>query len=242
MMTTSSRLDVTCWSDTDTAWLLLVTSVTLCVVVLVQATLVQTAKDTGSLNYNVVRGCLSPALRYGMHVCVLLVLSAVQLVLLSTSSCVNLTEPVPTELLLVPLLLVLGRTALVYAILGQLWYKLRPVSWPGNPRAHKIQRQPQWDFRTHHYNEKNNTIIYQHVSPTQQQSSQLLTGEVVGRDIWQATTTSVSPRKTPTKTKQHLTASQEKRVQEMASGGLASAGFNPARNPNRYGCVLFGLE
>lgn len=110
------------------------------------------------------------------------------------------------------------------------FHRLPNVSNPGGPRAHKIQRMPQWNNVTTPFPDiaKNWRCAvaqdsHQVTTSRFEGTAGSLTGEPAGRQIW----TNVAVTGSPAKRKRV----DERTVQEMASGGRPE-GFNASVNPN----------
>ena len=174
--------------------------------------------SVGVSGYDPILGALSPSLRILAHTSGALLFSSLAVVLFGSTSNEDKCEG-PLALSQTNLLTLMA-TSLAYVILWAAYDQYgRPVSWPGDPRPHKIQRQPQWKDRSIELPNHSFQCVAAQSSHDLPDSGPL-TGEPAGRDVW--STQGPNPPR----------IWREGLVQEMASGGRP-AGFNPAVNPNR---------
>jgi hypothetical protein len=179
----------------------------------------------GVLGYDPILGSLSPPLRLLVHIAACLVLCAVRLLLITNkdvNNCVTLWVGAAT------LAVVVGAYAVLCLALSQFG---KPVSWPGDPRPHKIQRQPAWPNQERPLPDTTTPVwrcvhdSESHVI-TEKLFDMQLTGEATGRDIW------VRDHDQSNNTAGVVV--DEALVKELASGGRRTGDFNPSVNPNRY--------
>lgn len=112
------------------------------------------------------------------------------------------------------------------AVLIILHHILPGVSVPGGPRAHKIQIVPVWPDKEWKVDSPYRYAVAEESHEiTHRSSSEKLTGEPFGRDIW--TTAPLTKKKV-----------DENLVQQLAAGGREYTGFNPSINPNSADRVL----
>jgi len=177
----------------------------------------------GMWGYDSSLGAWSPLIRVSVHFSCMFGLWAVSLLFLGNAEqCVS-----SSTITLCGFVVFMAYLSFFYIY----FHKLPNVSHPGGPRAHKIQRKPQWDNVTTHVDltpewqcvvaEDSHQVTEARFEGT----AGSLTGEPAGRQIWTNDTTNIVKKKRV----------DEKMVQEMASGGRPE-GFNASVNPNR--CVL----
>jgi len=165
---------------------------------------------------------MSPPLRLQIHIASCCMLWGLLATIWPTSL---LTEDVCMSIKLTTSVWQAGVAALslYLSVFFVLFYCLPGVSIPAGPRPHKIQRQPVWESKVHHF--PKNDWRYKTGKESHEVSEArfagtgaALTGEPSGRDIWTQETTK----------NQRV---DENLVEEMASGGRPS-GFSPSDNPN----------
>jgi hypothetical protein len=169
----------------------------------------------GIWGYDASLGCWSPPIRLLLHLSVVYFLT-------SLSHCFEIEHALPWATLL-------------YGSFLHYYHHILPnVSHPGGPRAHKIQRQPQFP------NVTTTTLPWQnlwrnvvagesHKVTTMRFEAypeSYLSGESVGRQIWTASAATTNAQ---------TIALDEAVIQELAAGGRNPNSFNPGENPNR--CV-----
>ena len=179
----------------------------------------QVNDGVGMWGYDSSLGAWSPLIRVSVHFSVMFGLWAVSLFFLGGGDeCIS-----SSTMTLCGIIVSIGYLTFFY-----IYFHCMPnVSHPGGPRAHKIQRKPHWNDVTTPVP----SIAQQWRCAVAEDSHRVteaqfegtagsLTGEPAGRQIW---TSDSSKRKRV----------DEKKVQEMASGGRPE-GFNASVNPNRY--------
>ena len=174
-------------------------------------------EGVGVWGYDPVQGALSPPLRLALHASVVLLLWA------AVVSSAEATASWSTG----------GAVLCVYSLLQWIVHHVLPgVSIPGGPRAHKIDRHPQWPDRTYTLPKEHHQWTYAcaedshaHSQTRFQGTGAALTGEPFGRDIWTHSSSSKASR-------------DDKLVDEYARGGRSSGGFNPSVNPNSCDVLL----
>jgi len=185
----------------------------------------QLLSGVGTVGYDPIVGALPPPMRLLVHWCVICGIASVPLLLSNSIECLT------AQRVLLQMSFSLSVTAAVYVCACCVLDALcAPVSWPGGPRPHKIQRTPQWE-------DKNIPLpaieSWQHMcgEAAHKVSNSLfqvqLSGEPTGRDIWYNSESINSESIDPV-------------VIELASGGRP-LGFNPHNNPNRYVSRVYSL-
>lgn len=191
----------------------------------------QVHHGVGIWGYDTSLGAWSPLIRVSIHFSCIFGLWAMSLLVLPVGdSCVS-----PSTITMCGIMVTVAYLTIFYVF----FHCMHNVSFPGGPRASKIQRQPRWNNET--------TVLLQHPNianhwrcAVAEDSHQItstvfegtagsLTGEPAGRQIWTTAPDSNASRKRV----------DENMVQEMASGGRPPQGFNPSVNPNRYVFVMF---
>lgn len=180
------------------------------------------ADGVGVLGYDPILGALSPPLRVRIHIAAAVACWAALLSIWPT-------RYIPDACFWANMSLAFWESGFV-AIMTYLYVfyainQLPGVSDPGGPRAHKIQRKPQWEDKelplpkaADKWRFAVGAAGHEITEQRQAGTSAALTGEPAGRDIWTTVDGGKKPRV------------DERLVAELASGGRS--GFNPALNPN----------
>lgn len=145
--------------------------------------------QVGVMGYDPILGALAPPLRVMVHCAACVTLSGVTLCWIPDGECLTLVRGVLFSAGILPAISLAVAGYAVACLLVQ--HAGRPVSWPGDPRPHKIQRQPRWDHREWRLPQLEKQWLclsaqeaHDESHKQWQSTTTRLSGEPAGRDIW----------------------------------------------------------